>query len=204
MSCEQSCEQVKDCPSFAAPAAWTESARADRRAWRGRLGRALAASCFVAAAAFGCSGQELLGDYAGQHSMLYELRAPEAGMPNQIVPIEYMGIISVYRQGDSMEIDLSKTCTLKGKQNARNGISLEDDPEARCMIKLRNVPSACRAAGNIPDVRLAFKPQLRIYLTKNQDITLEGDFEFHLSEAVPCRPDFVKASYSFKGTASQL
>lgn len=166
--------------------------------------RGVAAAGALSAAALGCSGQELVGDYAGQHSMLYELRAEEAGNPNQIIPIEYMGIISVYRQGDTMEIDLSKTCTLKGKQIARNGISLEEDPEARCMMKLRNVPTACRAAGNIPDVRLAFKPQVRIYLTKNQDITLEGDFEFHLSESVPCRADFVKASYTFKGTASQL
>lgn len=169
-----------------------------------RLLAAVVAGCGLAAAGFGCSGQELLGDYAGSHVMVYELRSQDPATPNQVIPIEYMGIISVYRQGEAMEIDLSKTCTLKGKQIARNGISLDDDSDAKCMMKLRNIPSGCRAAGNIPDVRLAFKPQVRIYLTKNQDITLEGEFEFHPLESVPCRPDFVKASYTFKGTASQL
>ena len=193
-----SCEQVNELiPSDVA-------ARLGRSVGWGRLARGAAASLLLGAAAVGCSGQELLGDYAGSHTMVYELRSATAGEPNNVVPIDYMGIISVYRQGDNMEIDLSKTCTLKGKQNARNGIQLDDDSDAKCMMKLRNIPSACRAAGNIPDVRLAFKPQVRIYLTKNQDITLEGDFEFHPTEAVPCRPDFVKASYTFKGTASQL
>ncbi len=193
-----SCEQVNELiPSDVA-------AKLRRAVGWGRLARGAAASLLLAAAAVGCSGQELLGDYAGSHTMVYELRSATAGEPNNVVPIDYMGIISVYRQGDNMEIDLSKTCTLKGKQNARNGIQLDDDSDAKCMMKLRNIPSACRAAGNIPDVRLAFKPQVRIYLTKNQDITLEGDFEFHPTEAVPCRPDFVKASYTFKGTASQL
>lgn len=193
-----SCEQVNELiPSNVV-------AKLRRAVGWGRLARGAAASLLLAAAAVGCSGQELLGDYAGSHSMVYELRSATAGEPNSVVPIEYMGIISVYRQGDNMEIDLSKTCTLKGKQNARNGIQLDDDSDAKCMMKLRNIPSACRAAGNIPDVRLAFKPQVRIYLTKNQDITLEGDFEFHPTEAVPCRADFVKATYTFKGTASQL
>lgn len=193
-----SCEQVNELiPSDVA-------AKLRRAVGWGRLARGAAASLLLAAAAVGCSGQELLGDYAGSHTMVYELRSATAGEPNNVVPIDYMGIISVYRQGDNMEIDLSKTCTLKGKQNARNGIQLDDDSDAKCMMKLRNIPSACRAAGNIPDVRLAFKPQVRIYLTKNQDITLEGDFEFHPTEAVPCRPDFVKATYTFKGTASQL
>lgn len=193
-----SCEQVNELiPSDVA-------AKLRRAVGWGQLARGAAASLLLAAAAVGCSGQELLGDYAGSHTMVYELRSATAGEPNNVVPIDYMGIISVYRQGDNMEIDLSKTCTLKGKQNARNGIQLDDDSDAKCMMKLRNIPSACRAAGNIPDVRLAFKPQVRIYLTKNQDITLEGDFEFHPTEAVPCRPDFVKASYTFKGTASQL
>ena len=183
-----SCEQVNELiPSDVA-------AKLRRAVGWGRLARGAAASLLLAAAAVGCSGQELLGDYAGSHTMVYELRSATAGEPNNVVPIDYMGIISVYRQGDNMEIDLSKTCTLKGKQNARNGIQLDDDSDAKCMMKLRN----------IPDVRLAFKPQVRIYLTKNQDITLEGDFEFHPTEAVPCRPDFVKATYTFKGTASQL
>ena len=193
-----SCEQVNGDPiRMSRPGSvgrWAGAAGA----WRGGL------AAFGAAAAVGCSGQELLGDYAGSHTMVYELRSATAGEPNNVVPIDYMGIISVYRRGDNMEIDLSKTCTLRAKQNARNGIQLDDDSDAKCMMKLRNIPSACRAAGNIPDVRLAFKPQVRIYLTKNQDITLEGDFEFHPTEAVPCRPDFVKATYTFKGTASQL
>jgi hypothetical protein len=195
-----SCEEVKALD--AQPLANVAMNRRGKRLRR--LFTSAVAGCGLAAAAFGCSGQELLGDYAGSHVMVYELRSQDPGIPNQVIPIEYMGIISVYRQGEAMEIDLSKTCTLKGKQIARNGISLDDDSDAKCMMKLRNIPSACRAAGNIPDVRLAFKPQVRIYLTKNQDITLEGDFEFHSSEAVPCRADFVKASYTFKGTASQL
>jgi hypothetical protein len=158
----------------------------------------------ASAADLGCGGPERIGDYAGTHSLQYELAATMAGDPSEVIPIEYMGIISVYRQGDEMEIDLNKTCALKGTQTARNGITLEGSADAKCMMKLRNIPARCRASGNIPDVRLAFKSPMRIYLTKNQEITLEGDFEFHSTEAVPCREAFVKASYSFKGTASEL
>ena len=190
-----SCEQVSLSPLHPASASRLSA----------RLRRLVGvAALLLSGGVLGCSGQELLGDYAGSHSMIYELESSTQGMPNEILPIEYMGIISVYRQGDAMEIDLSKTCTLKGSQTARNGISLVDDPEAKCMMKLRNIPSRCRASGNIPDVRLNFKSPMRIYLTKNQEITLEGEFEFHATEAVPCREAFVKASYSFKGTASQL
>jgi len=190
MTCEQ--VTVRPLASSLRPA-WL------RRAVAGGLGILLAAS-----AAAGCSGQERVGDYAGVHSLVYELGPAMAGEANELVPIEYMGIISVYRQGDAMEIDLNKTCTLTGTQTARNGITLNSDGDSKCMMKLRNIPARCRASGNIPDVRLTFKSPMRIYLTKNQELTLDGDFEFHASEAVPCREAFIKASYSFKGSASEL
>ena len=53
-------------------------------------------------------------------------------------------------------------------------------------------------------MRLWFESPMRIYLTKGGELSLEGDFAFHPTEAVPCRDDFVRATYSFKGTASQL
>lgn len=188
------CEQVTVLPPVCAP-------RARRR---GGLLRALGLLALLSGGLSACGGQELVGDYAGSHSLIYELTSDTAGSPAEVVPVDYMGIISVYRQGDLMEIDLSKTCTLRGTQIARNGIALEDNIDARCMMKMRNIPGRCRASGNIPDVRLSFKSPMRIYLTKNQEITLEGDFAFHASEALPCRDSFIRASYSFRGTASEL
>lgn len=170
-----------------------------------RMGLGLCAATWaLLAAAGGCSNDELLGDYAGTHSLVYQLTSSPAGMPDEQIPITYMGIISLYKNGEAMQIDLGKTCSLKGTMTARNGISIEDSSDVKCMMKLRNIPQRCRAAGNIPDVRLWFESPMRIYLTKGGELSLEGDFAFHPTEAVPCRDDFVRATYSFKGTASQL
>ena len=72
-----------------------------------RMGLGLCAATWaLLAAAGGCSNDELLGDYAGTHSLVYQLTSSPAGMPDEQIPITYMGIISLYKNGEAMQIDL--------------------------------------------------------------------------------------------------